>query len=421
MIFCGGMANTTLELAEEAAKAVNKILSVSAVNDDDENDEMKYPNATTSIESMTCNTIEAHGTYSSQLDLGNMDSSSLDIFAERIRVSTAEATKDKYNCSWSCFRRNEQGVGETSMGGLRFVPYEDNSISPDGIEKQQMAGRGPSRGLKLRKLEKRWSIRQRTPDSTNAKNTYPSEIHVYKPKRTWDRDGPEGQVQLQISWSVDRNLEMGRIDQWTGCLLRDNVTIGRITMYSISQRISRKPLIDDPAVVNFVESFILPINNRAGDETSGPWTENHRLRTFNLCPRATAARSKKPAAARLSLEGGGIMTLSRMIAIGPIFLVTDIIIQPTHRGFGLGLFLLDGACRRVAESFSLVIVSLGEAADEQLKIYFALLGFSALDGCQDFVGRRNSRHSPCIEDICPYLPAPTGFIDESQPNFPILS
>ncbi|KAL7575100.1 hypothetical protein ACA910_000467 [Epithemia clementina (nom. ined.)] len=410
MIFCGA-GNTTLQLAERAAEAVGKMLTTGEVNWGDEADDVKMQTTNGSAESITCNTNDAHG--SSNLDFGNMDMSSLDIFAERIGLSTAaDTTRDKFTCSWPCCNGVSQKVADADIGGLRFVPFEDGSVTIHGKENQQMnertISRTSARARKLTSLVEKHQ--QRTPEDEvrsggHAKeNIYPSEIIVYRPKRKWAVDGRK--PDLQISWSVDRNLEMGLINQWTGCLLKDKIEIGWITMYSISQRIARKPQLNDPAVAKFVEEFILPANNPlgAGDETSGKGAEN------GLRP------NTKFAAARLSSEGGGIMTLSRMLAIGPIFLVTDITIQPNHRGVGLGLFLLDGACRRVAESFSLVIVSLREAVDETLKIYFGLLGFSLLDGRQDFVGRRNGRHSPCIEEICPYFPTPTGFVAGFQPG-----
>ena len=424
MIFCGA-GNSTLQLAERAAEAVNKMLSVGAVNwEEEQDDEIKVETANASIEeSKTCNTNEAHGTYSSHFDVGNLDVSSIDIFAEKLRVSTKEVANERFGCSltWCNGREPKTEGGSILDGTMRFVPFELGSVGTNGKENQQN-DRSISLSSKVRYQPHPSEYRRQTrKGETNynerGEQIYPSEIVVYKPKRPWASSGKGKQPpELQISWSVEKNLEMGNIDQWTGCLLRDNVEIGWITMYSISQRINRKPKINDAAVSLFVEHFILPANNPlgAGDETSGRGAQTNGQKRDNT----HATNSKQVGGTSLSSEGGGIMTLSRMLAIGPIFLVTDITIQPNHRGVGFGLFLLDGACRRVAESFSLVIVSLREAVDETLKAYIGLLGFTCLDGREDFVGRRNGRHSPCIEEICPYLPTPTGIVAGAQTNAP---
>ena len=71
--------------------------------------------------------------------------------------------------------------------------------------------------------------------------------------------------------------------------------------------------------------------------------------------------------------------------------------------------MLDAACRRVAGSSSVVIVSLREAVDDTLKSYFRLLDFVPMEQAgnlynPDFLARRNGPDSPLIEEICPHFP-----------------
>ena len=427
MVFCGA-GNSTIQIAEEAAEAVNKMLTSGMLWDEDEED----MNLILSYDTVTCNTNEAHGTFSSHLDLGNLDMPSLDAFAEKIRLSTLDIAKDRLVCNWAwCGGKDLQTEEADIVAGLTFVPYEHGDDAKQGKENNlndQTRAASSSRtcnkkGLQSQSLgphakslsvlshpqksrEEKHNIEHDDSidvDDANMDTGYPSEIVLYKPNRIWVGLNSR-EPDLRICWSVDRNLEKGQINQWSGTLIKDNTEIGWITMYVINQRIAQKPRVDDPAVVTFVEDYILTVNNPSscGEDDASVRGSKQGLRHSTSSVRSNIQRRSS----RLSSEGGGIMTLSTMLAIGPIFLITDLTIQPDHRGSGLGLYLLDAASRRVAESFSLVIVSLREAINETLNSYFGLLGFTLLDKRQDFAGRRNGPHCPCVEEICPYLPTP---------------
>ena len=240
----------------------------------------------------------------------------------------------------------------------------------------------------------------------------PTEVIIYRPRAPWQNADGSNPV-MQITWYVDCHRERGLVDKWTGSLHRDNDEIGYITVYAISARIMDQALIGDRVVQEFVDEFLLPVlvlDNR-----------QHRQRTSQNVTQD--------------------LSLAQELAAGPLYLVSDITIQPRHRGTGLGLYLLDAACRQVANNHSLgdkktkhggagvatlavnescingvgpVIVSMREAIDNTLAVYFGLLGFT--QGLRDnYVIRRRPQPDqkcpyPIVEDVCPHIPtqAPRG-------------
>uniref|UniRef100_A0A7S2YKM5 Uncharacterized protein n=1 Tax=Entomoneis paludosa TaxID=265537 RepID=A0A7S2YKM5_9STRA len=308
----------------------------------------------------------------------------------------------------------------------------------------------------------------REPERTDL----PFEVMVYKPKHQL---GGTALRDLKITWSVDRHREMGLVDKWTGSLLLKQHTsmnkpeepeqeIGWITVYSIrGVPLSQRSVISDYQVQTFCQHFLIPNVELTPPAPPGAAVtfdsedQNYHYKNVNI---TTGNTPILPQQNHDELLGANASTTQLQLSspMEPIFLVTDMTIQPKHRGCGLGLFLLDGACRRVARESSLVVVSLREAIDERLHEYFGLLGFappppvsaptvaarrqqqlpwkksSSHDsartsatttteedeaqqswfphrypgegpGAHEYVVRRNGPQCPTIDEICPHFPS----------------
>lgn len=88
----------------------------------------------------------------------------------------------------------------------------------------------------------------------------------------------------------------------------------------------------------------------------------------------------------------------------PLLLICNVYVPPPYRGLGLGLALVDDACRKPGRDIPWILTANSNA---ELQNYFGLLGFVPQIFGDSFGARWNdlSRNSlPRIADICPHLP-----------------
>lgn len=83
---------------------------------------------------------------------------------------------------------------------------------------------------------------------------------------------------------------------------------------------------------------------------------------------------------------------------GTILCVRDIQLDPQFRGLGLGLYMVDEACRKIDSSDTLGLVM---ALDPRLRAYFGLLGFQPLGDA--FLARWSGYVMPSVTQVCPHL------------------
>jgi hypothetical protein len=282
----------------------------------------------------------------------------------------------------------------------------------------------------LERLDVVWSY-QRILDyesSTSSPSlTSPSSLQLTR------RGGGSGRLTPEQPCTTTNSSNM---DLWTGLLQdEERVEIGRITGYSIhssqllDQLVHRSSsssnrrhhhnhqhaVVADPAVMHFAKTIL----NTTGASSAAGTTPTTTTTTTTTTTETTTLSSSSDAGDRTS-------PTRRRPDMGPIFLITNVYICPEYRGTGLGLFLVDVACRRVADPLALVVLSCGNnsmsnsSSDdarqdpanetsspprqqrEVVQLYFGLLGFAPIS--EQFFARRNGRHCPRVEEVCPHMP-----------------
>lgn len=199
---------------------------------------------------------------------------------------------------------------------------------------------------------------------------------------------PHHQTQLNrlhLKWQVKRSVGGVRgIDEWTGRLGEDA---------DARQDTAEQDTLGHIACLRISPALELPV------------TETERLHQLEaLHPQLPAlvqqmshecqyyyriSNSKEPA--RFSL---------------PLVMVTDVQIAAEHRGNGLGLLLVDEACRCLANPAQWVVMATAETG---LSDYFGILGFRRSEQNKVLV-RWNDPYCMAThryEDVCPHLPRVT--------------
>lgn len=182
--------------------------------------------------------------------------------------------------------------------------------------------------------------------------------------------------------------------------------VGWITCYNLQKGLTDAACAaaKDPVLNHFCQRFGLWAN-RIPDDCQGKIPaslENDAL----FAPYGTQAAQEelRQRLARGDAPDGAVLRVADVLQGLPIFFISDLFVNPEMRGSGLGLVLLDRACRRVAESFCLVVVFLRDYTDERLPLYLGLLGFSYL--APGFLMRRHGHgeRAPRLDEILPFLP-----------------
>ena len=97
----------------------------------------------------------------------------------------------------------------------------------------------------------------------------------------------------------------------------------------------------------------------------------------------------------------------------PLLLVASVYVPKPYRGLGLGLALVDDACRKPGRDIPWILTAGFE--DEDLADYFGILGFVRGVFGDTFGARWNDgKHNPQIADLCPHFP--TGHVVAEPPH-----
>jgi ribosomal protein S18 acetylase RimI-like enzyme len=229
------------------------------------------------------------------------------------------------------------------------------------------------------------------PTQEPPKKKIKEEAKTYTPKR----DMPN--ARFSIKWSMEssldsrRSLEDAGIDSWYGTLSfyscddDKDLSIGRIKAYKIAGcgilsqddynyvfDCHSDELAEFATLFDEFDGFKEDIVNEVGDR-------------YEICQ-------------------------------GTKLYVTKLLIQPEYRGLGLGLYMIDEACRKINDSISLTVLcpasldneghpnKLGDewmAAHRKLKAYYKLIGMVPLG--EKFVARWNGNFYPKLYQVCPHL------------------
>eukprot|EP00977_Amphora_coffeiformis_P002952 scaffold568_cov160-Amphora_coffeaeformis.AAC.9 len=89
----------------------------------------------------------------------------------------------------------------------------------------------------------------------------------------------------------------------------------------------------------------------------------------------------------------------------PLMLICNVYVPPPYRGLGLGLALIDDACRKPGRDIPWILTA---TSNPVLQDYFGLLGFHPQIFGDSFGARWNDLNRdrlPKVDDICPHLPS----------------
>ena len=188
--------------------------------------------------------------------------------------------------------------------------------------------------------------------------------------------------------------------------------VGWITCYSLQKGLSDVACAaaKDPVLNHFCQRFGLWANRVGSPDNFHPAARHPAMLDQEplFAPYGTdvAQQELQHRLAMGAAPDGAVLSVEQVLQSMPVFFISDLFIDPKLRGSGLGLVLLDRACRRVADSVCLVVVFLRDYTDERLPHYLGLLGFSFL--APGFLMRRHgvgkSFSPPRLDEICPFLP-----------------
>ena len=263
-----------------------------------------------------------------------------------------------------------------------------------------------------------------------CKSKRPASIVIYKPRSILEEN-----QQFDVLWRRDCLYPPTRLVRWSGAMElsgpqtlsrqhNSNLTtistgtsamsafvseseVGWITCYSLHGGLTSEACAaaKDPVLNHFCQRFGLWSKQVPSMDYGTIPASFDQLSLFH--PYGSQA-AEEELQRRLTLgeaPDGAVLNVAEILHGMPIFLISDLFIQPELRGSGLGLVLLDRACQRIADSFCLVIIFLRDYTDERLPLYLGMLGFSFL--APGFLMRRRGtgESPPRLDEVCPFLPA----------------
>jgi GNAT superfamily N-acetyltransferase len=186
--------------------------------------------------------------------------------------------------------------------------------------------------------------------------------------------------------------------------------VGWITSYALEEGITKDAclLAKDPVLTHFCQRFGLWPAAPGRSVPSSPTLARLLLEDDTLFHPYGTVAAQEELAQRVAANGGKadatVLPVAAVLAAVPVFLISDVFVDPDFRGAGLGLLLLDRMARCVADTPCLIVVFLRDYTDERLPLYLGLLGFSFL--APGFLMRRNGYGDkpPRLEEVCPFVP-----------------
>lgn len=199
----------------------------------------------------------------------------------------------------------------------------------------------------------------------------PRELVFYRRKRDWDLPR-----HVKIHWCRDTNVKhFYGIHKWMGQLsyTGDNnktAVIGTIVCYELQPLSSARKSGHGAVLLRSLDSSLYKLSLLAASATLQSqtlWSDHWE----NL----------------------------------PLLLICNVYVPPPYRGLGLGLALVDDACRKPGRDIPWILTS--SQQNPALQAYFGLLGFVPHIFGDSFEARWNDLtrgNLPRIADICPHLP-----------------
>ena len=213
-----------------------------------------------------------------------------------------------------------------------------------------------------------------------------------------DRDGSDNNSTITSSSGVTTPSDPSMVD---------DSEVGWITCYTFQQGLTDAVCSEarDPVLNHFCQRFGLWANRLHEERCATPASLQQEALFYPYGTQA-AQDELQSRLSRGEAPDGAVLQVSQVLQAMPVFFISDLFVDPEYRGSGLGLVLLDRACRRVADSVCLIIIFLRDYTDERLPHYLGLLGFSFL--APGFLMRRHGlglHRPPRLDEVCPFLPA----------------
>lgn len=208
----------------------------------------------------------------------------------------------------------------------------------------------------------------------------PRELVFYRRKRDWDLPR-----HVHINWHRETNVKhFYGIHKWMGQLCysvgdNNNTVIGTIVCYELQPLASVRKSGHGAVLLRSLDSALYKLSLLAAStklQSETLWSDHWD----NL----------------------------------PLMLISNVYVPPPYRGLGLGLALLDDACRKPGRDIPWILTA---TTNPTLQDYFCLLGFHAGIFGDAFGARWNDLDRgrlPKINDLCPHLP--TSSVVVSQPE-----
>jgi hypothetical protein len=215
-------------------------------------------------------------------------------------------------------------------------------------------------------------IRQPKPpqdyDHSVDQATLPKDLCFYRRKRDWDLPR-----KVNITWIRESNVKhFFGIHKWLGQLSTKadsdkKVVVGTIVCYELQPLAAIRKSGHGAVLLKSIDAYLYKLSLLAGStqlQSETLWSDHWE----NL----------------------------------PLMLISNVYVPPHFRGRGLGLALVDDACRKPGRDIPWILTATN---DESLVRYFGLLGFAGGVFGPDFGARWNDcKRMPRIADVCPHFP-----------------
>ena len=207
----------------------------------------------------------------------------------------------------------------------------------------------------------------------------PTEISFYRRKRDWDL--PRN---IAMNWHRETNVKhFFGIHKWMGQLCytvgSNKVVIGTIVCYELQPLASARKSGHGAVLLRSVDSSLYKLSLLVASSTLQSqtlWLEHWE----NL----------------------------------PLMLICNVYVPPPYRGLGLGLALIDDACRKPGRDIPWILTA---TSNPSLQDYFGLLGFHPQIFGDSFGARWNDldrNRLPKIDDICPHFPPSSLLLSQQE-------
>ena len=275
---------------------------------------------------------------------------------------TANNAKDIYVDKWTA---GAQEIFVSQWAAVRRTTTADTTTT-DGFASQEEVHEHNSMQSDNSSMVKQPRISERLSDPLDI----PRELVFYRRKRDWDLPR-----RISISWHRETNIKhFYGMHKWMGQLCStvgtNKSVIGTIVCYELQPVAAVRKSGHGAVLLRSVDASLYKLSLLAASSTLQSqtlWSEHWE----NL----------------------------------PLMLICNVYVPPPYRGLGLGLALVDDACRKPGRDIPWVLTA---TSNPVLQDYFGLLGFHPKIFGDSFGARWNDLNRgrlPKIDNLCPHFPS----------------